>query len=168
MENYLRTLPDGRQIGAITFDSVNGQVEMQIVQSPMIVMKSTPSAADTAWTQAAHAIFTVVGVCKVRIWGVVKTTIVGAGTLGVGVAGATNKLVATVADNTTLISGDIVAGISAASIIPVGTLPEFSVVADIDIDMIIGTTNATAGLIDWYCEYIPCNADSYVVGATWD
>lgn len=136
--------------------------------TPRIVSVDTVSAASTAWTQAAHRLFTVTGVVKVKVFGVVTTTIVGAGTLGVGVAGATNGLIATVADNTTLAAGDIVSNYTTATIVPVGRTSDWAIVADTDIDMIIGTANATAGKITFYCEWIPISSGATVVAATWD
>ena len=136
--------------------------------TPRFTTVQTVSAGSTAWTQAAHRLFTVTGIALVRVFGVVTTTLVGAGTLGVGVAGATNGLIATVADATTLATGDILANSGTATLIPLGQVNEYAAISDTDIDIIVGTANITAGRITFYCQYIPVSTGATVVANTWD
>lgn len=133
-----------------------------------IVSVSTPDGSATAWTQAAHRLFTVTGTAMVRVFGVVTETITGAATGEVGVAGATAGLIAQLANMGTLAAGDIFINATTATAVPLGVLSDYAVVTDIDIDLKIASANVTNGAITFYCQYIPVSAGATVVAATWD
>lgn len=136
--------------------------------TPRLVSVQTVAAGTTTWTVAAHRLFTVTGTAKVKIYGVVTTTLVGAATLEVGVAGATAGLIAQVANATTLAAGDILTNASTATLVPCGIPSDFAIVKDIDIDLKVASTTVTAGRITFYCEYIPISAGATVEAAVWD
>lgn len=121
---------------------------------------------DKDGSKATQTLFTVTGTVLVRIFGIVTTTLVGAGTLEVGIPAATAGLIAQVADATTLAAGDVwLAAASAAGprllsdvlgpyIVPNGaTIGEKS-----------GTADITAGQIRYICLWRPLTPDSKVVG----
>src|SRR6202008_2562202 len=67
---------------------------------------TTDARGDKDGANASFKIFDVTGDVIVRMYGVVTTTLVGAGTLEVGVTGNTAGLIAQVADATTPAAGD--------------------------------------------------------------
>ena len=136
--------------------------------TPRFVSVATVDGSSTAWTQAAHRLFTVTGTALVRVFGVVTKTLVGAGTLSVGVQGATNGLIATVVDATTLVTGDILANSGTATLIPLGQINEYAAVSGVDIKITVGTANITDGQITFYCQYIPVSAGATVAVAIWN
>ncbi len=135
------------------------------------VRKQTVSAASTAWTQAAHKLFTVTGTVKIKsIIGICDITLVGAGTLEVGIAGNTACLLAQIADAEDVDQHDIWAGrdtATHASKQAVGeSEPDF--IKDTDIDLVVGTANITAGQITFVIDWEPESDGATLVGATWD
>src|SRR3990167_10341020 len=126
------------------------------------VLKITPSAftgaanarGDKDGTQAAFPLFTVTGEVLMRIFGVVTTTLVGAGTLEVGVTGNTAGLIAQVADATTLAASDFY---YAATSTKVGAtllsdiLGPYIILNGLDILEKVGTADITAGNIYYVC-----------------
>lgn len=135
---------------------------------PQMITVDTPDASTTNWTQAAHRLFTVTGVAMVRVFGVISETLVGAGTLAVGVAGATAGCIATVADATTLATGDILANSGTATLIPLGQTNEYAIVSGTDIDLTVGTADITDGAITFYCQWLPVSVGATVTAAIWD
>lgn len=137
---------------------------------------STPAAftggtgntrGDKDGTKQTMRVFTVTGDVIVRIFGVVTTTLVGAGTLEVGVAGNTAGLIAQVADATTLAASDIY---YAATSTKVGAtllsdiLGPYIVTNGLDINEKSGTADITAGQIYYVCLWRPLTPGSSVVG----
>jgi len=135
---------------------------------PQMITVNTPDASTTNWTQAAHRLFTVTGVAMVRVFGVISETLVSAGTLAVGVAGATAGCIATVADATTLAAGDILANSGTATLIPLGQTNEYAIVSGTDIDLTVGTADITDGAITFYCQWLPVSVGATVTAAIWD
>ena len=92
--------PQGRPFSSL--DSYN-----VAVATPSAFAGGTTNArGDKDGTNVSYTLFTVTGDVLVRIFGVVTTTLVGAGTIEVGVTGNTAGLIAQVADATTLAAGD--------------------------------------------------------------
>lgn len=120
---------------------------------------------DTAGTSNPYTLFTVTGDVEVRLVGICNTNLTGAGTLEVGVAGNTAQLIGQIADATTLDDGDVYtdAGTEAGA----DVFPEQSQVVNDGADIIetCGTTDITAGQIDYYCIWRPLEAGSFVVAA---
>lgn len=110
-------------------------------------------------------IFTVTGDVLVTVLGVVKTTLVGAATLEVGVLNATASLLAQVADATTLAQNEFWHADASASLAE-RFAPQFSGIGGgLDIIGTVGTANITAGVIDFYCFWQPVSDDGNVVAA---
>lgn len=122
---------------------------------------------DKDGTKATMKIFDVTGTVLVRIFGIVTTTLVGAGTLEVGVTGNTAGLIAQVADATTLAAGDIY--LSATST-PLGArllsdvLGPYIVANGLDINEKSGTADITAGQIYYICFWQPLSEGAVVTG----
>ena len=117
-------------------------------------------------TSDPTTLFTVTGDVIVRMFGVCTTTIVGAGTIEVGVAGNTAALISQIADATDLAAGEVwndatptevkvaaLTGIPASAIITNGS----------DIIETIGTANLTAGVIYYVCMWRALTPGSKVV-----
>lgn len=122
---------------------------------------------NVAGTKSTQTLFTVTGSVLVRIFGVVTTTLVGAGLLEVGVVGNTAGLIAQVADATTLATGDIYL---AATSTPLGArllsdvLGPYIVANGLTIGEKATTTNITAGQIRYFAIWRPLSPDSKIVG----
>ena len=137
-----------------------------------LVSVQTVDASSTAWTIAAHRLFTVAGHVKVRIFGIVTETLTednGDETLEVGIAGATAALIAQYATPLDLIAGDIFTNAAASTSSPAGFPSDWAVIGDTDIDIVVaGSTGIDDGRITFYVEWIPITAGATVVAAVWD
>lgn len=119
---------------------------------------TTNAHGDHDGTGDPYTLFNVDGdVAVLGVVGIVNVNVAGQGTLEVGVAGNTAKLIAQVADTETLDDGDVLtdAG-SEAGVDIMGTSGAFFVINDgADIIETLGTANLTAGQIDYYCIWAP-------------
>lgn len=114
-----------------------------------------------------YTLFTVTGDVVIKaIWGVCNTSLTGAATLEVGVAGNTAQLLAQIADTTTLDDGDIYtdAGTEAGSDIQAAAGLNF-INDGADIIETTDTTDITAGQIDYYVIWAPAEANGNIVAA---
>lgn len=115
--------------------------------------------------QAAHTLFTVTGNVLVSVFGICDTSIVGAGTIEVGVANNTAGLIAQVADAEGLDDGDI--WVDNTPAVGVQAIPSTFVLNDgADIILTIGTADLTAGVIDFYCLWRPLSSDANITVTT--
>lgn len=152
-----------------TLLSNGGPLEWQVVKHASSAFTGgTPNDhGDHDGTGDPYTIFTVTGDVAMRgVVGIVNTTLVGAGTIEVGVAGNTAKIIAQVADATDLADGDVWtdAGSEAGvDILPAGGV--FFINDGADIIETLGTANITAGQIDYYCIWAPLEAGASVVSA---
>lgn len=110
-------------------------------------------------------LFTVTGDVLVRMYGVVTTTIVGAGTIEVGVTGNTAEILAQVADASTMAAGEIwvdgtVDDVRAATFSDV--VATKLVTNGSNIIETIGTANLTAGRLYYVCLWRPVTSGSNV------
>lgn len=114
-----------------------------------------------------YTAFNVTGDVIIRaVWGIVNTTLVGAATIEVGVAGNTAKLLAQVADATDLADGDVWTDAGTeAGVDKQADGGLFFINDGADIIETIGTANITAGQIDYYCIWAPAEPDAVVVSA---
>lgn len=148
------------------FDLAGGGWHVEFARPLAFTGGTGNTRGDKDGSKATQTLFTVTGTVLVRIFGVVTTTLVGAGTLEVGIPAATAGLIAQVADATTLAAGDVwLAAASAAGprllsdvlgpyIVPNGaTIGEKCAGADI-----------TAGQIYYICLWRPLTSDGKVVG----
>src|SRR3990167_809588 len=144
-----------------------------VVQSylPFRAKKTITFAGGTANAIGDHdgtgdpfTIFTVTGDILCDVFGVVKTTLVGAGTLEVGVTDATAAILAQVADATTLAVNEFWSADATASLAE-GFTPTFhGIGGGLDIIGTVGADNITAGVIDFYCNWDAVSDDANVVG----
>jgi hypothetical protein len=139
---------------------------------PNIAIVTTVDGSVTKWTPAAHRLFTITGVVKVRIFGDVSETLTednGDETIEVGVAGATAALIAQLAAPLSLAAGDIWTNGAASTALPLGFPSDWAVISDIDIDLTVaGTGGIDDGTIVFYAEWIPMSDGALLVPAVWD
>lgn len=153
------------------------KVDSQVVNPLVWQIAIKRSSAFTGSVSNAHGndggtldpypLFTVTGDVAIKaVVGIVNVDLVGAATLEVGVAGNTAKLLAQVSNATTLDDGDVWtdAGTEAGIDIIAGT-PLFFINDGADIIETVGTTNITAGQIDYYCIYALLEPGASVVPA---
>jgi len=138
-----------------------------------VIISNEAFSLESTWTfvenltgdQAAHTVFTVTGNVLVSCFGVCDTSIVGAGTMELGVTGNTAGLIAQIANATTLDDGDV--WVDANTAVGVGSIPVAKVLNDgNDIILTIGTADLTAGVVDMYCLWRPLSTDSLVTVTT--
>jgi hypothetical protein len=121
----------------------------------------------TATTGAvgAHTLFTVTGNVLLSVFGVCDTSLTGAATVEVGVAGNTAVLLAQIANATTLDDGDVY--VDADTAVGAAPIPSTFVINDgADVIMTIGSTAVTAGVVDFYCLWRPLSSDGNVTVTT--
>ena len=112
---------------------------------------------------ATFPIFTVTGDVLVWVGGMVKTTLVGAGTLEVGIPNNTAILIAQVSDATTLAENEL--WHDATSVLGEAFTPQVhGIGGGLDISGISASVDITAGVIDFYCFWRPLSSDGNVVG----
>lgn len=114
--------------------------------------------------QAAHTVFTVTGDVLVSCFGQCKTSIVGAGTMELGIVGNTAALIAQIANATTLDIGEnwVDSTPETVSALP-GT---FILNNGSDIILTIGTADLTAGVVDFTCLWRPISSGADLVATT--
>lgn len=113
---------------------------------------------------ATFPIFTVTGDVLVWVAGMVKTTLVGAGTLEVGIPNNTAILIPQVADATTLAVNEF--WHDATSVLGEGFTPQVhGIGGGLDINGVVASADITAGVIDFYCFWRPLSDDGNVVAA---
>jgi hypothetical protein len=106
-------------------------------------------------------VFNVTGDVLAVVVGICKTDLVGAGTLELGIPGATASLLAQIADATTLDANE--AWVDATPSLGEGFTPAPKVIGGgLDIIGTVGSTNITAGVIDFYCFWMPLSDDGQV------
>jgi hypothetical protein len=120
-------------------------------------------------TSDPTTLFTVTGDVLVRVYGVCTTTIVGAGTIEVGVTGNTAELLAQVADATDIAAGDIwvdgtVDDVRAAAFGDV--IATRLITNGSNIIETLGTANLTAGELYYVCLWRPVTSGSNVVAGS--
>ena len=125
------------------------------------------SHGDHDGTGDPYTLFSVDGdVAVLGVVGIVNVNIAGSGTLEVGVAGNTAKLIAQVADTTTLDDGDVLTDAGSEAGVDIMPAGGFFIINDgADIIETLGTANLTAGQIDWYCIWAPLEAGANVQAA---
>jgi hypothetical protein len=137
---------------------------------PQTVSVATLDGSATAWTQAAHRLFTVTGLVKCKVIGLVTESLTGGATLAVGIAGDTGCFIEALADaGAECLSGDMIHNYTTGISTPL-SLPEqgYKYISNIDIDLLIGTADVTNGQITFYCEWVPISTGATVVAAAWD
>jgi hypothetical protein len=118
-------------------------------------------------TNDPYTIFNVTGDVAVKaVVGICNTDLTGAATLEVGTAGNTAKLLAQIANTTTLDDGDVYVDAGTEAGVDVWPSEALFFINDgTDIIETVGTTNITAGQIDYYCIWAPLEPNASVVSA---
>lgn len=156
--------------------SLDRDANYQIVPGPLglpfKVKKTITFDGNTANAIGDHdgtadptTLFTVTGDVMVLVLGVVKTTLVGAATIEVGVTGATAAILAQVADATTLAVNEGWYADATSSLAELATTRVNIIGGGLDIIMTLASANVTAGVIDFYCFWRPLSDDGMVVAA---
>ena len=113
---------------------------------------------------ASFPIFTVTGDVQVFIFGICKTSLVGAGTLEVGVVGNTASLLAQISDVTAL--DENMTYLDATPALAEGVAPVVHPIGGgLDIKGKTTGTDITAGVIDFFCFWRPLSDDGNLVAA---
>ena len=137
-----------------------------------LVSVQTVDGSGTTWSIAAHRLFTITGLVKVRIFGLVDEALTegnGDETIEVGVIGATASLIAQLATPLSLVANDVFTNGATSTDVPVGFPSDWAVVGDLDIDLTVaGSTGITNGQITFYVEWVPISVGATVVAAVWD
>lgn len=130
----------------------------------LITPKAITYVGATTGATGATTLFTVTGAVAVRVFGICGTTIVGAGTLEVGISGDTARILAQIADATDLAINEIY--LDATPTLQIEALPSELIISNgQDIIQTIGTTALTAGQITYYCLWTPLSTNGNVVVA---
>ena len=137
-----------------------------IISNEAFKLESTWTfVAGTTGATGAHTLFTVTGNVLVSVFGVCDTSLDGAATFEVGVASNTAKLLAQVANATTLDDGDVYVGEETE--VGAGLIPAMQVLNDgTDIILTIGLTAVTAGVVDFYCLWRPLSSNANITVTT--
>lgn len=132
-----------------------------------IITKKAQTFSNVAGSGATGtvALFTVTGMIYAKVIGICNVDLLGAATLEVGVTGSTALCLAQIANATTLDAGEIYADATAAAFKAVSdTVPPQNIITT-SIFATVGTTNITAGQVDFYCIWRPISNDGNVVAA---
>jgi len=130
----------------------------------LIESKSITYVAATTGATGATTLFTVTGCVGVRVFGVCGLTLEGAATLEVGISGATAVVLAQIANATTLATDEIYT--DATPTTKVEAMPSQLIIGNgQDIIQTIGSTALTAGVLTYYCLWVPISTDGNVVAA---
>ena len=123
---------------------------------------------DKDGTGAAYTLFNVTGDVIIKaVWGICNTSLVGAGKLEVGTANNTAKLLAQIANTTTLDDGDVYTDAGTEADIDIAAAGGLFFINDgADIIETASTADITAGQIDYYIIWAPAEPDAVVVSAT--
>lgn len=135
------------------------------VQRITFTGNSANTVGDHDGTADPTTLFTVTGDVLVEVYGVVKTTLVGAATIEVGVTAATAAILAQVADATTLAENEIWGADATVSLAEAITPTIHGIGGGLDIIMTLASANVTAGVIDFYCFWRPLSSDGNVVAS---
>jgi hypothetical protein len=117
---------------------------------------------DINGTNNPYTLFTVTGIVNATVFGVCGLTIVGAGTIEVGVTGDTAVLLAQIANATDLATGELY--VDATPTTKVQAPPASQIITGgLDIIFTAGTADLTAGNITFYCIWEPISSGATVV-----
>lgn len=122
--------------------------------------KAITYAAATTGAVGATTLFTVTGIVAVRVFGYCGTDLTGSGTVEVGIAGNTAVIIAQ-STGTDIDAGDFWVDTGPAT---VEALPAIQLVAA-NIIQTIASATITAGVLTYYCEWVPISTNGKVVAA---
>lgn len=119
---------------------------------------------DINGTSNPYTLFTVTGVVKATVFGVCGLTIVGAGTIEVGVTGDTAVILAQIATATDLATGEVYVDATPTTKVQAPAADQI-ITGGLDIIFTAGTADLTAGNITFYCVWEPISSGATVVAA---
>lgn len=122
---------------------------------------TTNDPGDYDGTGNPATLFNVTGDVLAVVIGICKTSLVGSGTLEVGLVGNTAVLIAQIADATNLDVNEAYVDATPALGEAFNQTPHI-IGGGLDIIQTIGTANITAGVIDYYCFWLPLSEDGQV------
>ncbi len=123
--------------------------------------KSITFVAGTTGAIGTTTLFTVTGTVSINLWAICTTDVTGTGSLTVGVAGSTAALCSTQTASS-ITAHKVWQGSSLAIAANVG-LNQY--ITDQSVIQTIASNTATAGVVTYYCTWIPITADGNVVAA---
>lgn len=127
----------------------------------LIESKAITYVGATTGATGTTTLFTVTGTVVVRVFGVCGTTIEGAGTLEVGIAGDTASILAQIANATTMAADELY--LDASPTTKVEDAPARKLISNSqDIIQTIGSTALTAGQLTYYCIWAPISQSGKV------
>lgn len=149
----MSTNPDVAQQRDANFQVINSNDAVKLESTWTFVTGTTGATG-------AHTLFTVTGNCLVNVFGICDTSLTGAATIEVGVAGNTAGLIAQ-ATATDLDDGDVWnSDTPTAGVLALGSPKILNDGADIILT--IGSTAVTAGVVDFYCLYRPLSSGAII------
>ena len=112
----------------------------------------------------AGAVFTVTGTVRLRVIGIVETTLVGAGKVELGVTGGTAKLLAQVADASGMAIGEIWHDATVDSLVENASVASEKIVSNgLDIILTQSVADITAGAVRFLVSWYPLSKGAKVV-----
>jgi len=149
----------------------DGEVAADPTFSPLRCEKLVTFAGGTtdAWGDDAGALdggilFTVTGTVRVRIIGIVETSLVGAATINVGVTGGVATLIAQCANATGMDVGEIWHDADVDAMVEASTVMDEKIISNgLDIRLYNGTADITAGAIRFLVSWYPISKDGRVI-----
>lgn len=157
-------LPDANSRRYVALDSFSSEKS----EPGPFIGGTTDARGDHDGTSDPTTLFTVIGDVLVRVFGVVTTTIVGAGTIEVGLTGNTAEIVAQVADTSAMAAAEIYLDGTVDDVrgAVFGDVKASTLVVDgSDIIETLGTANLTEGDLYYICLWRPVSSGSTVVSA---
>lgn len=136
-----------------------------VIASPGPFTGGTGERGDKDTIGAAFPVFKTTGEVKVIVYGVCTTTLVGAGTIELGVAGNTPLILPQVSDATTIAAGDVWVDSSVGEIggFVATSLPAASYLVNSQtIIEKVATADVTAGQMYYVCLWLPISSNGNV------
>lgn len=140
--------------------------ESEICVPPPFTGATSNTRGDKDGTLTSFPLFYVTGEVRVIVYGVCTTTLVGAGTLEVGLTGNTALVLPQVADATTIAANDVWVDSSVGEVrgfVSTSLPSAIHITNGNDILETSGTTDITAGNIYYVCFWRPMRKGSKVV-----
>jgi len=138
---------------------------LQAVKNVVFDGGTVNGIGDHDGTSDPLALFTVTGPVLIEVTAYVKTTLVGAATIEVGIAGSTAAFLAQVANATSLAADEIWHDATPDAFLEASTVQVQQLLNNKNIIMTVGTANITAGEIMFVANWYPLSPDSTVVAA---
>ena len=151
---------------------IDGIVDNIYLGTWRIARCTPPDGSTTTWTQAAHNVFSVTGPVIIHSAVAFCTeTLVGAGTIEFGEAGAgTDLLLDQVANATALATNDVWCGVTTDAVLLGGAIGagETYAFGTCTLELVVGTADITDGTIAIYVTYLPLTATASIDSVAWD